>query len=53
MVEIFDESDKGHGRVETRSIALCRNLGWMTTGERWTGLSFVEKVTRQRTQIST
>jgi predicted transposase YbfD/YdcC len=53
VVEIFDESDKGHGRVETRSIALCRDLGWMTRSERWTGLSFVAKVTRQRTQVST
>ncbi len=53
VVEIFEESDKGHGRVEKRSIALCRNLDWMMTPERWAGLSFVTQVTRERTVIAT
>ena len=52
-VEVFEESDKGHGRVEKRSIALCRNLTWMMTTGRWTGLSFVAKVTRERTVLAT
>ena len=52
-VEVFEQTEKGHGRIETRSIELCRNLEWMMTAERWTGLTFLAKVTRERTVIST
>jgi len=52
-VEVFEDTDKGHGRIETRTISMCRDLRWMTTAERWPGLSFVAKVTRQRTQLKT
>jgi predicted transposase YbfD/YdcC len=47
-VEVFEESDKGHGRVETRRVELCRDLCWLTTAERWPGLGFVAQVTRER-----
>lgn len=53
MVEVFAETDKGHGRVETRSLELCRELGWMMTADRWAGLAFVVKVTRERTVLAT
>ena len=52
-VEVFEETDKGHGRVERRSLELCRDLGWMMTTERWAGLSCVVKVTRERTVLAT
>ena len=52
-VEAFTHTEKGHGRIETRSIELCRNLDWMMTAQRWTGLSFLAKVTRERTVLST
>jgi predicted transposase YbfD/YdcC len=52
-VEVFEETDKGHGRVERRSLELCRDLGWMMTAGRWDGLSFVAKVTRERTVLTT
>jgi len=52
-VEVFEEVDKGHGRVEKRTVALCRDLAWMTTAERWPGLSCVVQVTRERTVLAT
>ena len=47
-LEVFEHVDKGHGRVETRTVSLCRDLAWLTTVERWEGLSFVARVVRQR-----
>ena len=47
-VEIFEHVDKGHGRVETRTVSVCRDLAWLTTAERWEGLSFIVRAVRQR-----
>ena len=52
-VEVFEASDKGHGRVETRTVSLCRDLSWITTPERWPGLSFVAQIVRERTILAT
>jgi predicted transposase YbfD/YdcC len=52
-VEVFEETDKGHGRVERRSVEVCRDLAWMMTADRWAGLTFVVKVTRERTVLAT
>ena len=52
-VEVFEETDKGHGRIEKRSIELCRDLGWMMTADRWPGLAYLVKVTRGRTVLAT
>jgi len=52
-VEVFAETDKGHGRVEQRTVELCRDLGWVQSADRWAGLAFVAKVTRERTVLST
>lgn len=52
-VEVFEEVDKGHGRVETRTLSLCRDLSWITTSKRWKGLSFVAQIVRQRTVLTT
>lgn len=52
-VEVFEETDKGHGRIEKRSLQLCRDLGWMMTADRWDGLACVVKVTRERTVLAT
>jgi len=51
--EVFEETDKGHGRVEKRSLQLCRDLRWMMTSDRWAGLACVVKVTRERTVQAT
>lgn len=52
-VEVFEESDKGHGRVETRKVSLSRDLDWLTTRENWSGLQVALKVERERTIMST
>lgn len=52
-VEVFQEIDKGHGRIETRTVELCRDLSWLTTADRWSGLDFVVRVVRERTVLAT
>lgn len=52
-VEVFEEVDKGHGRVEKRTVVLCRDLAWMTTADRWPGLACLAQVTRERTVLTT
>lgn len=52
-VERFEETDKGHGRIEKRTVELCRDLSWMMTSDRWPGLRALVKVTRERTVLST
>jgi hypothetical protein len=52
-LEVHEEVDKGHGWVETRTVRLCRDLGWLTSAESWTGLSFVIQIIRERTVLST
>jgi predicted transposase YbfD/YdcC len=53
VTEVFEETDKGHGRVEKRTTAVCHGLSWLTTAERWPGLSSIVQVTRERTVIAT
>jgi len=53
VLEVFEETDKGHGRVEKRLIEVCRDLNWMSTAARWAGLACVVKVTRERTVLTT
>jgi len=52
-IEVFEEVDKGHGRIEARTLSMCRDLAWMMTSERWQGLDFVAQVVRQRTVLAT
>lgn len=52
-VEVFEDVDKGHGRLEVRTVSICRDLAWLTTSERWQGLDFVAQVVRQRTVLAT
>ena len=52
-VEVFEDVDKDHGRVEKRTVTICRNLSWLTTSERWTSLSCIVQVTRERTDLTT
>lgn len=53
VLDVFQETDKGHGRIEKRSTKLCRDLGWMMTADRWPGLACVLQVTRERTVLAT
>jgi predicted transposase YbfD/YdcC len=53
VVEVFEQSDKAHGRIEQRRVELCHDLSWLTTAERWPGLAFVAQVIRRRTVLAT
>jgi predicted transposase YbfD/YdcC len=53
IFEVFQDTDGGHGRVETRTLTLSRDLAWLTASERWSGLDFVAKMVRERTVLST
>ena len=52
-VVLFTDVEKGHGRVEKRTLSLCRDRSWLTTPGRWCGLSFIAKIVRERTLLST
>lgn len=52
QLERFQEVDKGHGRLEIRTVEICRDLDWITTSNRWTGLSFVARIVRERTVLT-
>jgi predicted transposase YbfD/YdcC len=52
QLERFQEVDKGHGRLEIRTVEICRDLDWITTSNRWTGLTFVTRVVRERTVLT-
>ncbi len=45
----FDEA----ADARQRTVTLCRDLSWVTPASRWSGLSFVAQVVRQRTVLST
>lgn len=52
-VETLEEVEKGHGRVETRKVTVCRELAWVMSAERWKDLNFVVLVERERTVLAT
>jgi predicted transposase YbfD/YdcC len=51
--DIHESIEKGHGRLETRRIRVLTNLGWILSGERWTGLTYVVEIHRERTVLAT
>lgn len=51
--ERVEEVDKGHGRLEVRTVDVCRDLEWITTSEKWKNLNFVARVVRERTVLNT
>lgn len=53
VCERHADTDKGHGRLEQRTVELCHDLAWMTTANRWPGLATLIKVTRDRTVQTT
>ena len=52
QLERFQQVDKGQGRLEVRTVEICRDLQWITSSNRWTGLSFVARVIRERTVLT-
>jgi predicted transposase YbfD/YdcC len=53
VVTRYADTDKGHGRLEKRTVELCKDLAWVTTADRWPGLASLIKVTRERTLLAT
>lgn len=51
-VEVFKTVEKGHGRLEERTVTVTRDLDWLTTAEKWEKLSFLVEVMRERTVLS-
>ena len=47
--DYFEESDRGHGRIETRKYWTLSNLDWLLEGENWTGLKSICMATCTRT----
>lgn len=52
-VERWQETTKGHGRLEEREITVCRDLSWLETADRWPGLSFIVQACSTRTNLAT
>jgi predicted transposase YbfD/YdcC len=52
-VERYADTDKGHGRLEKRTVELCQDDAWMSTAARWPGLATLIRVTRERTILAT
>ena len=52
-IETHTEIEKDHGRLEERTVHLCRDLSWLTTADRWKGLQFIALVERTRTILRT
>lgn len=44
---IFDEADKGHGRLEQRTYSGLPVSDWLTNASDWTGLKSIVRVTRR------
>jgi predicted transposase YbfD/YdcC len=53
QIEEFEEIDKNHGRIEKRTVQVCRNLSLLSAAFRWVNLVYLVKVTRERTVLST
>lgn len=52
-VETWSSVEKEHGRVEERTIHVCRDLSLLSTAKRWRGLRFIAMAISVRTDLST
>lgn len=46
--DLFDDVDKGHGRIETRRCETLSNLFWFNDAQSWVGLKTICKLTSTR-----
>lgn len=53
VAQAHEESDKGHGRVETRQAQVSKNLEWVTSPENWCKLQNVVRIQRERYNVKT
>ena len=42
QVEIDVDLDKGHGRIETRTVSVLRQVDWLDGDRRFPGIRFVD-----------
>ena len=49
----YTHEGKAHGRLETRTVEICRDLSWLSAPEKWSGLSFFVRIQRERIILST
>ncbi|QVL55635.1 MAG: ISAs1 family transposase [Simkaniaceae bacterium] len=49
-LEIDEECDKGHGRIEVRRCSICRNIDWLTHKEEWKDLNCIVEIESLRTE---
>lgn len=47
-IESWEEINKGHGRIERRTIELARDLSRLKTANKWSNLNFIAQITRER-----
>jgi len=52
-VATFEETEKGHGRVEVRRVRVTDSLAWLQSRDAWKNIGFLVEVTRERTTLST
>lgn len=45
---VFEETDKGHGRIEIRKVIVTDDLGWLTQRKEWSGLTSIALVESTR-----
>ena len=50
---VYEQTEKDHGRIETRRVRVATELSWILSHARWRGLGFVVEVQRERTVVST
>jgi len=46
--DVFEESDKGHGRIETRRCWMTTDVSWFESREQWANLSMFARVQATR-----
>jgi predicted transposase YbfD/YdcC len=51
-VLVYEETDKQHGRIETRRVRVTSTLDWVLSRDRWKGLEFLVEVRRERTILT-
>lgn len=44
----FEETDAGHGRIETRTCVVSSQIDWLTQKEKWAGLTSVGMIEERR-----
>jgi predicted transposase YbfD/YdcC len=52
-LESWSSTDKGHGRLEERTVYVCRDLSWLYTASNWSGLSYIALAVSKRTDLGT